>query len=161
MGSTPVHADSVERAAGWHWNSAALERLVEDDGDAAASATGRSSYLGNRISFRRRETSSLSVCHVSVSASTSSDRSRTSSSTASVLLRSDWTLSQPMEIAWSADWPIPRTGRRAPCCVDLWSGSAGWRYLAGRHRWNVNKVLRTDRGGGRVSPASARSSAAV
>ena len=55
-GGCQLHADSVERAAGWHWNAGALERLVEDDGDAAASATGRSSYLGNRISFRRRET---------------------------------------------------------------------------------------------------------
>jgi len=55
-GGCQSHADSVERAAGWHWNAGALERLVEDDGDPAASATGRSSYLGNRISFRRRET---------------------------------------------------------------------------------------------------------
>ena len=47
-GGCQSHADSVERAAGWHWNAGALERLVEDDGDAAASATGRSSYLGNR-----------------------------------------------------------------------------------------------------------------
>ena len=46
----------LEHAAGWHWNAGALERLVEDNGNAAASATGRSSYIGNRISFQRRET---------------------------------------------------------------------------------------------------------
>jgi len=55
-GGCQSHADSLEHAAGWHWNAGALERLVEDDGDATASATGRSSYIGNHIFFRRRET---------------------------------------------------------------------------------------------------------
>ena len=69
---------------------------------------------------RRRQTSSLSMCQVSVSASTSSNRWRTSSSTASVLLRSDWALSQPIESPRSADRPLSRTSKCAPCCAPCW-----------------------------------------
>jgi len=64
-GGCQSHADSVERATGWHWNAGALERLVEDDDDAADSATGRLEYCEPEAASlleQQRDEESLQYC---------------------------------------------------------------------------------------------------
>ena len=54
-GGCQSHTDGLKHAAGWQWNTGALERLVENDGDAAACVTRWSGDISDRVSFRRRE----------------------------------------------------------------------------------------------------------
>jgi len=145
--------------------SCRLPQVAEDNCDPPPRrddrATSTTAYPGGAAN--RRQSSSLAVCHVSVSAKTSNDRSVMAALIQSVLFRNDCALSHPIVIDGDRStvllfWVIGTVVGISHCMLF----QASWRRRAGHHSWNVNNVFRTARcawgrsGDGKKTPLGRR-----